>query len=101
MNKKCYFFDRPIQFQNKGFNKNELDYIKNTNDMLDYLEKKLSDLKYAINRFDLYANFRILRLLLFTKPRDKKMEKRYLEKYNKKEKEVLKYQDTPKRDKWL
>ncbi len=43
--------------------------------MLDYLEKKLSDLKYAINRFDLYANFRILRLLLFTKPRDKKWKK--------------------------
>ena len=102
-NKKCYFYcTRPDSISKiKGFNKNELDYIKNTNDMLDYLEKNYPDLKYAINRFDLYANFRILRLLLFTKPRDKKMEKEIFGKIQQKRKEVLKYQDTPKRDKWL
>ena len=100
-NKKCYFYcTRPDSISKiKGFNKNELDYIKNTNDMLDYLEKNYPDLKYAINRFDLYANFRILRLLLFTKPRDKKMEKEIFGKIQQKRKEVLKYQDTPKRDK--
>ena len=100
-NKKCYFyFTRPNSISKiSGFNSNELDYIKNTNEMLDYLKNKYPDLEQAIDRFDLYANFRILRLLLFTKPRNKKMEKEIFEKIKNKRMKVLKYKDTPKRDK--
>lgn len=100
-NKKCYFYcTRPNSISKiKGFNKNELDYIKNTEEMLRYLKNEYPDLKQAINRYDLYANFRILRLLLFTNPRDKKMEKEIFKKIKEKRKEVLKYKDTPKRDK--
>lgn len=100
-NKKCYFyFTRPNSISKiSGFNSNELDYIKNTNEMLDYLRNKYPDLEQAIDRFDLYANFRILRLLLFTKPRNKKMEKEIFRKIKNKRMKVLKYKDTPKRDK--
>ena len=100
-NKKCYFyFTRPNSISKiSGFNSNELDYIKNTNEMLDYLRNKYPDLEQAIDRFDLYANFRILRLLLFTKPRNKKKEKEILKKIKNKRMKVLKYKDTPKRDK--
>lgn len=99
--KKCYFYcARPNSISKmKGFNKNEQDYIKNTDEMLKYLQNKYPDLEQAINRFDLYANFRILRLLLFTKPRNKKMEKEIFRKIKNKRMKVLKYKDTPKRDK--
>ena len=100
-NKKCYFYcTRPDSISKmKGFNKNELDYIKNTDEMLAYIKEKYPDLKEAVNRFDLYANFRILRLLLFTNPRDKKREKETYKKIKEKRSDVLKYTDTPKRDK--
>ena len=100
-NKKCYFyFSRPNSISKmSGFNKNEIDYIKNTDEMLNYLQNKYPDLEQAINRFDLYANFRILRLLLFTTPRDKKKEQEVFKKIKSKRMEVLKYKDTPKRDK--
>lgn len=100
-NKKCYFyFSRPNSISKMcGFNKNEIDYIKNTDEMLKYLQNKYPDLEQAINRFDLYANFRILRLLLFTTPRDKKKEQEVFKKIKSKRMEVLKYKDTPKRDK--
>ena len=100
-NKKCYFyFTRPNSISKiSGFNSNELDYIKNTNEMLEYLKNKYQDLEQAIDRFDLYANFRILRLLLFTKPRNKEMEKDIFKKIKNKRIKVLKYKDTPKRDK--
>ena len=100
-NKKCYFyFTRPNSISKMcGFNKNEIDYIKNTDEMLKYLQNKYPDLEQAIDRFDLYANFRILRLLLFTKPRNKKMEKEIFRKIKNKRMKVLKYKDTPKRDK--
>ena len=100
-NKKCYFyFTRPNSISKiSGFNSNELDYIKNTNEMLEYLKNKYPDLEQAIDRFDLYANFRILRLLLFTKPRNKEMEKDIFKKIKNKRIKVLKYKDTPKRDK--
>ena len=97
-NKKCYFYcTRPDSISKmKGFNKNELDYIKNTDEMLAYIKEKYPDLKEAVNR---YANFRILRLLLFTNPRDKKREKETYKKIKEKRSDVLKYTDTPKRDK--
>lgn len=99
--KKCYYyFTRQGSISKiKGFNKNELDYIKNTEEMLDYLKNKYPDLEEAINRYELYANFRILRLLVFTKPRDKEMEKKIFSKIKSNRKEVFKYKDTPKRDK--
>lgn len=100
-NKKCYFyFSRPNSISKmSGFNKNEIDYIKNTNEMLNYLQNKYPDLGQAIDRFDLYANFRILRLLLFTTPRDKKKKQEVFKKIKSKRMKVLKYKDTPKRDK--
>ena len=82
-----------------GFNPNEYDYIKNTNKMLEYLQKHYPDLQEGINRFDLYANFRILRLLLFTEPRNKEMEQKVFKKIKEKRMKVLKYKDTPRRDK--
>ena len=41
-NKKCYFYcTRPNSISKiKGFNKNELDYIKNTEEMLRYLKNE-------------------------------------------------------------
>ena len=100
-NKKCYFYcARPNSISKmSGFNKNEIDYIKNTDEMLKYLQNKYVDLEQAINRFELYANFRILRLLLFTTPRDKQKEKEVFTKIKSKRMKVLKYKDTPKRDK--
>lgn len=99
--KECYYyFTRPGSISKvKGFNKNELDYIKNTEEMLDYLKNKYPNLEEAINRYDLYSNFRILRLLIFTKPRNKEMEKQTFNKIKENRKVVFKYKDTPKRDK--
>ena len=67
--------------------------------MLEYLQKHYPDLQEGINRFDLYANFRILRLLLFTEPRNKEMEHEVFKKIKEKRIRVLKYKDTPRRDK--
>ena len=101
-NKQNYFYcTRPNSISKmKGFNKNELDYIKNTNEMLEHLRKNYPDLQEAINRFDLYSNFRELRILLFSNPRNKKFEKDIFKKIKEKRREVLKYTDTPKRDKF-
>ncbi len=46
-NKKCYFYcTRPDSISKmKGFNKNELDYIKNTDEMLAYIKRKVSRFK--------------------------------------------------------
>lgn len=100
-NKKCYYYCLRYGSISKmdGFNPNEYDYIKNTNEMLEYLQKNYPDLQEGIDRFDLYANFRILRLLLFTKPRNKEMEQKVFKKIKEKRMKVLKYKDTPRRDK--
>lgn len=100
-NKKCYYYCLRYGSISKkdGFNENEYDYIKNTEKMLNYLQEHYPDLEEAINRFDVYANFRILRLLLFTKPRNKEMEKKTFNNIKEKRMKVLKYKDTPRRDK--
>lgn len=99
--KECYYYYTRLGSisKSKGFNKKELDYIKNTDEMLSYLRNQYPDLKYAINRYDLYSNFRILRLLIFTKPRNYILEEQTFKKIKEKRKDVLKYKDTPKRDK--
>ena len=82
-----------------GFNKNEEDYIKHTSEMLNYIESNYPKLTTAVHRFDIYAKFRILRMLMVTKPRNKQMEKEYILGIKKYQKDVLKCQETPKRDK--
>lgn len=82
-----------------GFNKNEQDYIEHTNEMLQYIQNKYPELETAVHRFDIYAKFRILRMLIFTKPRNKQMEKEYVAGIKKYQKEVFKCKKTPKRDK--
>ena len=101
-NKECYLYcARPGSISKmKGFNKNEVDYIRNTDEMLKHLKNKYPDLEKAIKRYELYSNFRILRLLIFTKPRDKEMEKEIFQKIKTNRREVFSYQDTPKRDKF-
>lgn len=99
--KKCYYYYYRLGSisKSRGFNKNELDYIKNTAEMLSYLRKHYPHLASAINRYELYSNFRILRLLIFTLPRNYSLEKQTFENIKKLRKVVFKYADTPKRDK--
>lgn len=100
-NKECYFYIARMGSISKqqGFGKNERDYIEHTNQMLSYIGEKYPELQVAVSRYDLYANFRILRILIFTKPRDKKMEKEFVAKIKEKQKIVFKCSDTPRRDK--
>ena len=76
-NKECYFYvAREGSISKKGnFNKNELDYMKYTEKMLKFIKKKYSNLSLAADRFCLYSNFRVLRMLVLTTPRNKKLEK--------------------------
>ena len=100
-NKKCYYYIARIGSISKqqGYNKNEEDYIIHTTQMLEYIEKKYPELKTAVHRFDLYSKFRILRMLIFTKPRNIEMEKFCIDAIKKNKKEVFFCKDTPKRDK--
>ena len=100
-NKECYYYIARVGSISKqpGFNKNEIDYIENTNEMLKYIEETYPDLSLAVDRFDLYSKFRILRMLIFTKPRNKEMEKEIILKIKQKQNKVFKCIDTPKRDK--
>ena len=100
-NKKCYYYIARCDSisKSKGFNKKEEDYIENTNQMLKYIKNKYPELEKAVNRFYVYANFRILRMLIFTKPRNKKMEKEISKEIKKYKKDVFKDKKTPKRDK--
>lgn len=99
--KDCYYYIARVGSISKqpGFNKNEEDYIKHTDKMLTFLKGNYPELEEAINRFYVYAKFRILRMLIFTKPRNKQMEKEYVAEIKKYQKQVLKCKDTPKRDK--
>ena len=99
--KKCYYYVARIGSisKNKGYNKNEEDYIKHTNEMLEYIEKKYPELESAVKRFDVYAKFRILRMLIYTKPRNRKMEKEIIAGIEKYQKDVMQDSRVPKRDK--
>ena len=68
--------------------------------MLEFIERKYPDLKTAVRRFDLYAKFRILRMLIFTKPRNKEMEDYCINGIKKNRREVFFCKDTPRRDKF-
>lgn len=99
--KDCYYYIARIGSISKqpGFNKNEEDYIEHTEQMLAFLKEKHPELQEAIRRFMVYAKFRILRMLIFTKPRNRQMEKEYIREIKQHQKQVLKGKDTPKRDK--
>jgi len=99
--KDCYYYIARIGSISKqpGFNKNEEDYIEHTQQMLAFLKEKHPELQEAIQRFTVYAKFRILRMLIFTKPRNRKMEKDYIRGIKQYQKQVLKCKNTPKRDK--
>jgi len=99
--KKCYYYVARHGSISKqaGFNKNEEDYIVHTNEMLKFIKEKYPELENAINRFTVYAKFRILRMLVFTKPRKREMEKEYIAQIKKYQKEVFKDKRTPRRDK--
>lgn len=99
--KQCYYYIARVGSISKqqGFNKNEEDYIVHTNQMLKFIEEKYPELQTAIHRFDVYAKFRILRMLIHTNPRDKQMEKEYVKSIKKYRKEVFFCNQTPKRDK--
>ena len=99
--KRCYYYvaRKGSISKHPEFNKNENDYIEHTFQMLDFLEKRYPDLKSAIHRFDVYARFRILKMLIFTKPRNRKMEKEYIKEIKKNQKEIFFHKDTPKKDK--
>lgn len=99
--KKCYYYIARVGSISKqqGFNKNEEDYIIHTEQMLKFIEEKYPELQTAIHRFDIYAKFRILRMLIYTEPRNKQMEKEYIANIKKYQKEVFFCKQTPKRDK--
>lgn len=99
--KKCYYYIARVGSISKqpGFNKNEEDYIAHTEQMLRFIEEKYPELQIAIHRFDVYAKFRILRMLIYTKPRNKNMEKEYVANIKKYRKQVFFCNQTPKRDK--
>ena len=99
--KKCYFYiARPGSIsKHKGFDEREFDYINNTNMMLEYIGNKYSNLEIELKRYYVYSKFRIYRMLLYTNPRNKELEKICREEINKYKYEVLKFKETPRRDK--
>lgn len=99
--KNCYYYIARVGSISKqpGFNKNEEDYIAHTKQMLTFIEEKYPELQTAIHRFNVYAKFRILRMLMVTKPRNRQMEKEYIREIKKYQKEVIKCKNTPRRDK--
>ena len=99
--KKCYYYIARVGSISKqpGFNKNEEDYIVHTEQMLRFIEEKYPELQTAIYRFEVYAKFRILRMLIYTEPRNKNMEKEYVANIKKYRKQVFFCNQTPKRDK--
>ena len=99
--KCCYYYISRAGSISKHteFNEDEKDYIEFTNKMLNHILNKYPNLETAVHRFDIYARFRILRMLVFTTPRNKKMEKEYVKAIKKYQKEVFKDKRTHKRDK--
>ena len=99
--KNCYYYVARVGSISKQqqFNKNEEDYIRHTQEMLKYIKEKYPELEDATDRFEIYSKFRILRILLFTKPRNKQMEKDIILEIKQKQKNVLSCKNTPIRDK--
>ena len=99
--KRCYYYISRAGSISKHteFNENEKDYIEFTNRMLNYILNHYQNLETAVHRFDIYAKFRILRMLVFTTPRNKKMEEEYVKTIKKYQKDVFKDRRTHKRDK--
>ena len=100
-NKKCYlYYTRPGSISKKGkFNKNEYDYIENTDEMLKFLKNKYPNLLVAVDRYELYSRMRVLRMMIFTKPRNYKEERKIISRIKSKQVNILKNNNTPKRDK--
>ncbi len=100
-NKKCYFYIARADSisKHKTFDNREYDYINFTNEMLNCLNNKYPNLNLPIKRFYLYSKFRIYRMIMYCKPRKKEMEEEYISEIKKYKSEVLKYAETPKRDK--
>lgn len=98
---KCYFYiNRENSISNqKNFNQNEMDYIENTNKMLNFIISKYSELEKPVNRFYLYSNFRELRILLFSKIKNEDMEMNIWNNIKKTRMNVIKDINIPKRDK--
>lgn len=97
---KCYFYyTRPGSISRSGFNKNELDYIKNVKSMLAYIRQNYPDIENAILRYQLYSNFRILRIILFSKNKNNEIQKETIENIKKIDTLVYNNPRTPKRDK--
>ena len=99
-NLECYYYYVRIgSISKSGFNKGELDYLKNTEQMLTYLENNYKELKQAVTRFRLYSRFRILRILLFSETKDEKLKETMIKDIKKYYKKILKDKRAPKRDK--
>lgn len=99
--KYCYYYisrEGSIS-KHKEFNSSEIDYIEHTEQMLNFIRKRYKNLKIPVYRYYVYYKFRILKMLVFTKPRNKKMEKQIIEDIKKYQKIVFKYKETPKKDK--
>lgn len=101
-NKECYYYIARVGSisKQKRYNKNEESYIEFTNEMLKYINNKYPKLQKQLKRFYVYSNFRILRMLVFTKPRQKDLENKIVKNIKQYQKEVILYKDTSLRDKF-
>lgn len=98
--KSYYYFTRPGSISKMGaFNKNEYDFIEHTSQMLDYITAKYPSLSAAADRYYLYSKFRTLRMVAFTKPRNRAFEKRLTDDIKSKRRSVFFDKNTPRRDK--
>ena len=88
--KNCYYYVARVGSISKQqqFNKNEEDYIKHTKEMLDFIKERYPELEKAVQRFYVYSKFRILRILIFTEPRNKKMEEDVISEIKKNQRDV-------------
>ena len=99
--KECYYYvaRKGSISKHKFFNKNEEFYIKNTDNMLNYIVKKYPNLILGVKSYYVYSRFRILRMLLYTKPRNKKIESEIVKNIKGLSKDLIFSKKTPKRDK--
>lgn len=98
--KECYFYYTRAGSisKEKGFNPKEYDYIEHTTRMLDFLEEKYPQLQKAVNRYRIYADFRILRMLVCYDNKEKELEERLIKEIQQLKWGVMKDRNTPKRD---
>lgn len=99
--KECYFYvarEGSIS-KHKAYNQSEEFYIKYTDKMLNYINKFFPNLEDGVNRYYVYSRFRILRMLMYLKPRNRAMEKSIIKEIKARQKGVLNCKSTPKRDK--